>query len=169
VGLDGENLIAEAGELMGLAFNFDEKTRRAIVIDKSTNMEYLIELPGNGSMLYVYTVLFKLATEKDNGPFLYSLLELNLFGLQTNAATIGVDGKASTVVMHISFPVEFLTPQLLVNLLSNFIVSSKKMREKIENLLITTNRELRHRHVHFSAADSMGKERPKDRMRIIRI
>jgi hypothetical protein len=169
VGLDGEHLITEAGEIMGIPLTFDEKTRRAIIIDKSMGHEYLIELPANGSMLYIYTVLAKLGAERENAPFLRSLLELNLFGLQTSAATIGVDGRAATVVMHIAFPAELLAPQLLVNLLRNFIASAKKTRDKIGNLLITTNRELRRQNTRFSAVDAMSKGKPKSDMRIIRI
>lgn len=167
--LAGEELLREAAGLLKFPLRFDPKTRRAIILDKTENRQYHIELPTKSPFLYIYAVLRKLGPDRENTAFLRALLELNLFGLQTNTTTLGLDGEADSLVVHLAYPLEFLTPQLLVNVIGNFVATVRKVHEKIENLAITTNQELRHRKTHFSAADALGKGKSKEEIRIIRI
>jgi hypothetical protein len=167
--LDGEHLLREVGERMHISLRLDPKTRRCVLHDRANGQEYLLELPLKNPYIYLYTVLRNLGEERQNAQFLCALLGLNLFGLQTDGCTVSIDGPGRSIIQHLSFPIEFLTPQLLVNLLTNFIATARKLRGKIENLLVTSDKEIRRRLTHYSPAEAMDKKRPGDAMRIIRI
>jgi hypothetical protein len=71
--------------------------------------------------------------------------------------------------MHLAFPIEFLSPPLLINLITNFIVTTRKMSGKIETLLLTADQALRRKRTTFSAAEVMDKKKPDSSIRILRI
>jgi hypothetical protein len=167
--MDAEFLLREVGATLQLPLKLDPKTRRCVIQDKSSKQEYLLEMPLKNPFIYIYSILKQLTPEHSDESFLQALLELNLFGLQTDSCTISVDRSSRNILLHLTFPMEFLTPQLLVNLLTNFIATTRKLQAKIENLEIVTNKELRKQKTYYSAADSMDEKNPKHSMRVIRI
>ncbi|MDR0340541.1 MAG: CesT family type III secretion system chaperone [Puniceicoccales bacterium] len=167
--LAGEELLQETAKLLRLPMRFDAKVNRLTIRDKVESRQFHIELPAKSQLLYLYAALRKLGPERDNPTFLRALMELNLFGLQTSTATLSLDGATDALLVHLSYPVEFLTPQLLVNIIGNFVAAARKLRGKVENLVIVTNQELRRSKSHFSVADALDKDKIKENVRIIRI
>ncbi|MDR3316802.1 MAG: CesT family type III secretion system chaperone [Puniceicoccales bacterium] len=166
--MDGEHLLREVGERMRIPLKLDPKTCRCVVKNRTSREEYLIEFPPKNPFLYIYTVLRPLDNE-DDGPFLRKLLTLNLFGLQTDGCTIGVDDGSRNIILHLAFPIEFVSVQIFVNLLTNFIETAKKMRAGLDDIRVIATRELKKKQTHYSPAECMDKEKPKNNMRIIRI
>ncbi|MDR0679078.1 MAG: CesT family type III secretion system chaperone [Puniceicoccales bacterium] len=167
--MGGKELLQEAARLMRLPVRLDAEMNRLTILDKAENRQLHIELPARSQLLYIYAVLRKLGPERDNPAFLRALLELNLFGLQTNTTALSLDNETDALLVHLYCPLEFLTPQLLVNTIGNFVATARKLREKVENLLIATNQELRRSKSHFSAADALNRNKIKENIRIIRI
>jgi hypothetical protein len=170
MGLDSEHLLHEVSNLMHLPLKLDQKTHRSVLRDRSSQHDYLIEFPPKNPFIYFYTVIWSTGNgELENADFLRSILGLNLFGLQIDSCTIGIDHAGKNFIMHMHFPLEFITPQLFVNLLKNFISTARKVRMKIEDISVATTREIRRKLTHYSVAENINKKKPGDSMRVIRI
>jgi hypothetical protein len=137
--------------------------------DKNDKHEYVIEFPEKNPLTYFYTVIRPLGVDSSNGAFLLSLLEMNLFGLQTDAATISIDKKNNNLLLHITFPVENLTPQLFINILTNFIATARKLRAKLDDLHVRTETQVQKKSERISAAEAISDHKPAEKMRVLRI
>ncbi|MDR2576991.1 MAG: CesT family type III secretion system chaperone [Puniceicoccales bacterium] len=172
MGLDAENLVFAAAELMRISLKLNTKTRRCILQDREDKKEYIFEFPEKSPYVYFYTILRPLGKEAENAAYLRALLELNMFGLQTDGGTISGDRANGNLVLHSNLPLDYMTPQLFVNTLTNFIVTAKKLRGKLENLQMqswNTQQSPSSPKANFSAAASMEKNQPANKMRVIRI
>jgi hypothetical protein len=153
---------------MRIPLKLDPTTHRCIIRDRTNMQDYFVELPEKNPHLYIYGVLRKLDQERDNAAFFRGLLELNLFGLQTDGCTISVDPAGQNLLLHITSPLEFLTPQLTINLLTNFIGTLRRVAAQVENLVVIHARE---RKEPRATGESPGKNKANDntRMRVMRI
>ncbi|MDR2029932.1 MAG: CesT family type III secretion system chaperone [Puniceicoccales bacterium] len=167
--LASETLIQELGKILGMPLELDKKTRRCVLRDKASKKEYFIELPQHAPYLYLYCVLLKASVEQQSEHFYRALLEMNLFGLKTDMGVLSIDPISRSILLHLSFPTEFLTPQLLCNLLTNFLAMALKVAAAVEDQLLISNKDARKRQSHYSAADGMDRDDPKRSMRVIRI
>ncbi|MDR3117243.1 MAG: CesT family type III secretion system chaperone [Puniceicoccales bacterium] len=167
--LDNEALLKEVGSLLRMPLKLDPKTCRCTLRDKASKQEYFIELPRHSSYLYLYSVLLRASPEQDSANFYRSLLEMNLFGLKTDTGSLSIDPASRSILLHLSFPMEFLTPQLMVNLLTNFTATAKKLGVAVEDQLLISNKDAQKRRVHYSPAEGMDKKNPGSSMRVIRI
>ncbi|MDR1437875.1 MAG: CesT family type III secretion system chaperone [Puniceicoccales bacterium] len=163
--MDINALLTAAGKLLNLPIKLDSETHRCILVDKNSRQEVFIEAPEGDDLLYIYAQLGKVPHDVQMDKFLKSVLELNLFGIQTNGFTISVEPQQDQLMLHFIFPQDILTPQLLVNLLKNFIASIKQMAAKIDDLTTIGRRRAAVAKAQYSPGENA---KPKQAMRVIR-
>ena len=167
--LERETLLKEVGSILGMPLKLDPKTNRCVLRDRASKQEYFIELPHHSPYLYLYCVLLRASPEQDSANFYRSLLEMNLFGLKTDTGSLSIDPSSRSILLHLSFPMEFLSPQLMVNLLTNFTTTAKKLNVAVEYQLLICNKDARKRRTYYSPAEGMDKKNPGSTMRVISI
>ncbi|MDR0727688.1 MAG: CesT family type III secretion system chaperone [Puniceicoccales bacterium] len=164
--MDLDTLMAGVSRRMNLPLKLDPETRRCVLQDKESHLEILIEFPQRNTALFIYSPLMQLPKEIDQAKFLESLLELNLFGLQTNGTTIGFDRKHGHIVLHHSVPLEFVDEQIFVNVLTNFIATARKISSRISDLQLVNQKRAKIANTHYTPAENA---KPRQSMRIVRI
>jgi hypothetical protein len=165
--MDPNALLAAAGKLMKLPLRLDPKTHRCVLVDRSTKQEIFIEFPASNRMSYIYAPLMDVPSDAaTQGDFLQSVLQLNLFGLETNGFVVSIEPKQKRFMLHHSFPMELLTESLLVNLLKNFIGSVRQICAKIEDRMSINRKRVAVANTHYSLGENA---KPKQTMRVIRI
>jgi hypothetical protein len=163
--MDVDALLSATGGLLKLPLKLDPKTNRCVLVDKTSRQEVFIESPHGDELLYLYAPLGPVPKDVQMDRFFKSLLEFNLFGIQTNGFTIGVEPKQEQIMMHFLFSMDVLTPQLLSNLLRNFIASVKQMRAKVEDITTLGRKQAAIAKTRYSPGENT---KPKQSMRVIR-
>ncbi|MDR2806991.1 MAG: CesT family type III secretion system chaperone [Puniceicoccales bacterium] len=97
---------------------------------KSTDEETIVELPSNGEILYIYTVIGDVPFDNREKVFEF-ILRLNLHGHGTNRGMIGIDAKTNKFVLSHSLLIRDLNEQLLLQWMREFFSTASQLREKL--------------------------------------
>ncbi|MDR1232933.1 MAG: CesT family type III secretion system chaperone [Puniceicoccales bacterium] len=123
---------------------FLDKNGLCVLRKEDGQREYVVELPGNSEVVYLYspicTVPYGCSEE-----FFEKVLELNLCGITYNQATFGLDAKTQKIVISYARSMEALDEVAFSNILNNFIKTAdraerdlaKLVRELIERTSLT--------------------------------
>jgi hypothetical protein len=163
--MDLDLLLAGAGRRMKLPLKLDPETRRCVLQDKESHLEILIEFPQRNASMFLYSPIMQLPKEIEQEKFLESVLELNLFGLQTNGATLGFDRKHGHIMLHHSLSLEFVNEQIFVNMLTNFIATARKILVRVGDLQLVNQKRAKIANTHYSPSENA---KPRQAMRVIR-
>ena len=101
---------------------------------KSTGEEYIVELPNNGNILYIYSALADVPFDHREGTFEY-ILRLSLHGIETSQCIIGIDGRTNKFVLSRSLIIDGLNESTLFNSMSEFFSILPAVRERLEQHL----------------------------------
>ncbi|MDR0728359.1 MAG: type III secretion system chaperone [Puniceicoccales bacterium] len=129
------NLLLEGvSKRLGIGLKFDGEGTTCRFRDNGSQRHYILEVLENHDMLYIYCPLMELPCE-GRETFFQFLLSLNLHGLLTQHAFVGLDEVKNLIVMSYSFPVELLDESLLFNLIVHFTASAEKVYRMLDNFL----------------------------------
>ena len=120
------------GQKIGLNLSLEEDNR--CVIRDSTKQEFVIEIPEESDLFYLYSPLQALPNSEDRELFYEKILIMNLFGQRTGSATLALDPRISQIVMFYSAPVAHYNASTFGSVLSNFVKTSKRLRETLQHL-----------------------------------
>jgi hypothetical protein len=126
-------MLGEIGSALGLNLGLRSDGLCVVKQDQS-DFEYIIELSHSGELLYIYSPVGDLPVENKSDALEY-LLKLNLYGIETNQCSLGLDAKTNKLVLSYSIPVEILNTSLLSNILYNFFSAVPKISKKIESFV----------------------------------
>jgi hypothetical protein len=101
---------------------------------KSTDEEFIVELPHNGEILYIYSVIGNVPFD-NREPFLECLLKHNLHGVEINQCNIGIDVQTNKFILSPPLLIPDLDEIVLISLLNGFFTSVPKLTEHLVHLL----------------------------------
>lgn len=105
-------------------------TNLCSITQKSTGDEYVIELPNNGDLLYLYAPLCDVPFD-NREPLFEFLLQMNLHGIETMRNIIGLDRRMNKFVLSRVLKVEELNETSLLNTMNTFFSSLTSLKERI--------------------------------------
>ncbi|MDR3274042.1 MAG: CesT family type III secretion system chaperone [Puniceicoccales bacterium] len=88
-------------------------------------MEFAIELPEGGDIVYFYSPICKVPYDFTE-QFFEKLLENNLHGVANNQAGFGLDSKTQNIVLTYSISINHLDTVAFENILLNFVKTAEK-------------------------------------------
>lgn len=109
-------------------------TNLCSITQKSTGDEYVVELPNNGDLLYIYAPLSDVPFD-NREPLFEFLLQTNLHGIETRGNIIGLDRRMNKFVLSRVLRVEELSETSLLNMMNEFFSSLASLKEKITQFL----------------------------------
>ena len=125
-----EQLLNDLGLTMGLPdLKFNEQGCARLVFDSKTSVN--LESDADTGQLQIYTDLCPLPPEGREALYL-SLLEGNLFGLQTEGATLAVDSANQEVVLCQTLMAEELGADGFLAIIERFVNCAEQWRAQIE-------------------------------------
>jgi hypothetical protein len=125
-----EQLLNDLGLTMGLPdLKFNEQGCARLVFDSKTAVN--LESDADTGQLQIYTDLCPLPPEGREALYL-SLLEGNLFGLQTQGATLAVDSANHQVVLCRTLVAEELSANAFLAIIESFVNCAEQWRAQIE-------------------------------------
>ncbi|MDR0444990.1 MAG: type III secretion system chaperone [Puniceicoccales bacterium] len=127
-------LLEGVSKRLGFALKFDEKGGTCHFRDNASQRHYVLEVLEHHDMLYIYCPLLEVPADKRE-TFFHFLLTLNLHGLMTRHAFVGLDEVKNLIVMSYSFPIDLLNETLLFNMIVNFTSSAEKVYSILDNFL----------------------------------
>ena len=101
---------------------------------KSTGEEYIVELPNNGDILYIYSAITDVPFDHRESIFEY-ILRINLHGIETSRCIIGIDGRTNKFILSRPLPIDGLNETMLLNAMNDFFAILPTIREGIEQHL----------------------------------
>lgn len=125
-----EQLLNDLGLTMGLPdLKFNEQGCARLVFDSKTSVN--LESDADTGQLQIYTDLCPLPPEGREALYL-SLLEGNLFGLQTQGATLAVDSANHEVVLCRTLAAEELSANAFLAIIESFVNCAEQWRAQIK-------------------------------------
>jgi hypothetical protein len=125
-----EQLLNGLGLTMGLSeLKFNEQGCARLVFDSKVSVN--LESDADTGQLQIYTDLCPLPPEGLEALYL-SLLEGNLFGLQTQGATLAVDSANYQVVLCRTLVVDGLSANDFLAIIESFVNCAEQWRAQIE-------------------------------------
>lgn len=125
-----EQLLNDLGLTMGLPdLKFNEQGCARLVFDGKTSVN--LESDADTGKLQLYTDLCPLPPEGREALYL-SLLEGNLFGMQTEGATLAVDSANQEVVLCQTLMAEELSADGFLAIIERFVNCAEQWRAQIE-------------------------------------
>jgi hypothetical protein len=123
--------LSDLGTVVGKSFRLNDEG--LFVSEDAEGNEFVISVPSEESpLVYLYSPLSDLP-EKGCESFYEQLLGWNLYGLETQLATLSVDREARKVVLYYAFPIEILDAVAFVNLFDNFVESAIKVKSQVQS------------------------------------
>jgi hypothetical protein len=133
-------MLREVGASLGL--NLALRADGLCVIKQDQlGFEYVIELSSSGELLYIYSPVGDVPSVNKPDALEY-FLKLNLYGLETNQCSLGLDAKTNKMVLFYTIPSEVLNANLLANILCNFFSTVQKISKKIEDFTQSSPQQL---------------------------
>ncbi|MDR0351281.1 MAG: type III secretion system chaperone [Puniceicoccales bacterium] len=123
-------MLRDVGTSLGLNLGL-RSDGLCVIKQEQSDFEYIIELSKTGDILYMYSPVGDLPTINKSDAMEY-LLKLNLYGLETNQCSLGLDAKTNKIVLFYTIPSEVLNATLISNILCNFFTTVQKVSKKIE-------------------------------------
>ena len=125
-----EQLLNDLGLTMGLPdLKFNEQGCARLVFDSKTSVN--LESDADTGQLRIYAVLWPLPPEGREALYL-SLLEGNLFGLQTQGATLAIDSANYQVVLCRTLVADELSANSFLAIIESFVNCAEQWRAQIE-------------------------------------
>jgi len=127
-------LLEGVSKRLGITLRFDGEGTTCRFRDNSSQRHYILEVPEHHDMLYIYCPLLEVPCDRRE-TFFHFLLTLNLHGLMTQHAFLGLDEVKNLIVMSYSFPIGLLDEALLFNLIVHFTSSAETVYQMLDTFL----------------------------------
>lgn len=150
--MKAEQLLSDLGLTMGLpglTFNTDGCARLVFDDTHAVNLESDTQT----GQLLLYITLGPLPAAGREALYL-SLLEGNLFGAQTDGATLAVDSLNHEVVLCRTLVADELSAQSFTEIIEKFVNAAEQWRARMENITFQTEAEPT--QVPFDSASQFG-------------
>jgi hypothetical protein len=101
---------------------------------KSPGEEFIVELPRNGEIYYIYPVIADVPFDNRESFFEF-LPKLDSHGIETRQRNIGIEFQAKKFILSQRLLSQGLDEILLINLLNGFFTSVAKLLDEIKHVL----------------------------------